>query len=84
MSTLQVTQARVMKSEWTKLRTQPGALWSLLSAVILVVAFGILYSLLRVARPPHGAAAPPRSTRPRSAWPGCSSRRSPPGCSACC
>lgn len=55
MSTLQVTQARVMKSEWTKLRTQPGALWSLLSAVILVVAFGILYSLLRVARPPHGA-----------------------------
>ena len=45
-----------MKSEWTKLRTQPGALWSLLSAVILVVAFGILYSLLRVARPPHGAA----------------------------
>jgi hypothetical protein len=56
-STLQVTQARVMKSEWTKLRTQPGALWSLLSAVILVVAFGILYSLLRVARPPHGAAA---------------------------
>ena len=56
MSTLRVTQARVMKSEWTKLRTQPGALWSLLSAVILVVAFGILYSLLRVARPPHGAA----------------------------
>ena len=57
MSTLQVTQARAMKSEWTKLRTQPGALWSLLSAVILVVTFGILYSLLRVARPPHGAAA---------------------------
>ena len=55
MSTLRVTQARVMKSEWTKLRTQPGALWSLLSAVILVIAFGILYSLLRVARPPHGA-----------------------------
>jgi len=57
MSTLRVTQARVMKSEWTKLRTQPGALWSLLSAVIALVAFGILYSLLRVARPPHGAVA---------------------------
>src|ERR1700760_2288420 len=56
MSTLRVTQTRVMRSEWTKLRTQPGALWSLLSAVILVVAFGILYSLLREARPPHGAA----------------------------
>jgi ABC-2 type transport system permease protein len=56
MSTLRVTQVRVMRSEWTKLRTQPGALWSLLSAVILIVAFGILYSLLRAARPPHGAA----------------------------
>jgi ABC-2 type transport system permease protein len=52
-----VTQARVLRSEWTKLRTQPSALWSLLSAVILIVAFGILYSLLREARPPHGAAA---------------------------
>ena len=52
-----VTQVRVMKSEWTKLRTQPAALWSLLSAVVLIVAFGVLYSLLREARPPHGAAA---------------------------
>jgi ABC-2 type transport system permease protein len=52
-----VTQARVIKSEWTKLRTQPAALWSLLSAVIAVVAVGVLYSLLREARPPHGAAA---------------------------
>jgi len=56
MSTLRVTQVRVMRSEWTKLRTQPGALWSLLSTVILIVAFGILYSLLRAARPPHGSA----------------------------
>jgi ABC-2 type transport system permease protein len=53
--TQRVTQARVMKSEWTKLRTAPAALWSMLSAVILVVAFGVLYSLLREARPPHGA-----------------------------
>src|SRR5262247_1343123 len=52
-----VTQGRVLRSEWTKLRTQPSALWALLSAVILVVAFGILYSFLREARPPHGAAA---------------------------
>jgi ABC-type transport system involved in multi-copper enzyme maturation permease subunit len=52
-----VTQARVVRSEWTKLRTQPAAFWSLLSAVILIVGFGIGYSLLRVARPPHGAAA---------------------------
>src|SRR5262249_10987892 len=30
--------------------------WALLAAVILIVGFGIGYSLLRVARPPHGAA----------------------------
>jgi ABC-type transport system involved in multi-copper enzyme maturation permease subunit len=52
-----VTQARVMRSEWIKLRTQPSALWSLASAVIAIIAFGILYSLLREARPPQGAAA---------------------------
>jgi len=51
-----VTQLRVMRAEWTKLRTQPSAYWALLTAVILVVGFGIGYSLLRVARPPHGAA----------------------------
>ena len=52
-----VTQVRVIRAELTKLRTQPSAFWSLLSAVILVVGFGIGYSLLLVARPPHGAAA---------------------------
>src|SRR5215475_1927155 len=52
-----ITQTRVLRSEWTKLRTQPAALWALLSAVILVVGFGIAYSLLRQARPPQGAAA---------------------------
>lgn len=51
-----VTQVRVMRAEWTKLRTQPSAYWALLTAVILVIGFGIGYSLLRVARPPHGAA----------------------------
>jgi ABC-2 type transport system permease protein len=52
-----VTQARVTRAEWTKLRTQPSAWWSLLSAVTLVAGFGIGYSLLLAARPPHGAAA---------------------------
>ena len=51
-----VTQVRVIRAEWTKLRTQPSAYWALLAAVVLVVGFGIGYSLLRVARPPHGAA----------------------------
>jgi ABC-2 type transport system permease protein len=52
-----VTQARVMRSEWTKLRTQPSVFWALLSEIIVVVGFGLGYSLLRVARPPRGAAA---------------------------
>jgi hypothetical protein len=51
-----VTQLRVIRGEWTKLRTQPSAYWALLTSVTLVVGFGIGYSLLRVARPPHGAA----------------------------
>jgi len=52
-----VTQARVLRSEWTKLRTQPSAGWALASAAVLIIGFGVLYSLLREARPPHGAAA---------------------------
>jgi len=52
-----VTQARVIRSEWIKLRTQLSALWSLASAIILIIAFGVLYSLLREARPPQGAVA---------------------------
>jgi ABC-2 type transport system permease protein len=51
-----VTQARVLRSEWTKLRTQPSAGWALLSAAAAIIGFGVLYSLLREARPPHGAA----------------------------
>jgi hypothetical protein len=52
-----VTQVRVLRSEWTKLRSVPSAAWSLLAAAILIVGFGVLYSLVRLARPPHGAAA---------------------------
>lgn len=52
-----VTQPRVLRAEWTKLRTQPSAYWTLAAAVILVVGFGLGYSLLRVARPPHGTSA---------------------------
>jgi ABC-2 type transport system permease protein len=48
-----VTLARVVRSEWTKFRTQPSAAWSLLTAVAFVVGFGVLYSLIRVTRPPH-------------------------------
>ncbi|HEX6675006.1 MAG TPA: ABC transporter permease [Actinomycetes bacterium] len=51
-----VTQARVVRSEWTKLRSQPSAAWSLLTAAALIVGFGVLYSLVRVTRPPHSSA----------------------------
>ena len=52
-----VTQARVIRSEWTKLRSVPSTAWSLLAAVALIVGVGALYSLLRVTRPPTGPAA---------------------------
>jgi ABC-2 type transport system permease protein len=48
-----VTLARVIHSEWTKLRSLPSTAWSLLSAVALIVGFGVLYSLVRVTRPPR-------------------------------
>ena len=51
-----VTQAKVVRSEWTKFRTQPSAAWSLLTAVAFVVGFGVLYSLVRVTRPPRSPA----------------------------
>jgi hypothetical protein len=49
-----VTQLRVVRSEWTKLRSLPSAGWSLLSAVVIAIGFGVLYTLVRAARPPHG------------------------------
>ena len=47
----------MLRSEWTKLRTQLSTFWALLATMILITGFGIGYSLLREARPPHGAAA---------------------------
>lgn len=47
-----VTQLRVLRSEWTKLRSLPSTIWSLLAAVTLIVGFGVVYAMVRVARPP--------------------------------
>jgi ABC-2 type transport system permease protein len=52
-----VTQARVIRSEWTKLRTLPSSAWSLLVAAVLIVGFGALYCGVRVTRPPRDPAA---------------------------
>jgi ABC-2 type transport system permease protein len=48
-----VTQARVVRSEWTKLRSVPSTAWSLATTAVLVVGFGVLYSMVRVTRPPR-------------------------------
>ena len=52
-----VTQVRVIRSDWTKLRTLPSSAWSLLAAAVLIVGFGALYSGVRVTRPPQDPAA---------------------------
>lgn len=57
-----VTQARVLRSEWIKLRSLPSTIWSLLSAVTLIVGFGVVYAMVRVTRPP----ADPSSFDPAS------------------
>lgn len=54
MSTIAVTQTRVVHAEWTKLRSQRSAAWALLATLALVVGVGFLYCLLRVTRPPTG------------------------------
>jgi ABC-2 type transport system permease protein len=52
-----VTLARVIHSEWTKLRSLPSTRWSLLITVVSIVGFGLMYSVLRVTRPPATPAA---------------------------
>jgi ABC-2 type transport system permease protein len=48
-----VTPARVLRSEWTKLRSLPSTAWSLLTTVVLIVGFSAVYSMVRVTRPPR-------------------------------
>jgi ABC-2 type transport system permease protein len=52
-----VSQARVVRSEWTKLRSLPSTAWSLLTTVVLIVGFGAVYALVRVTRPPREPAS---------------------------
>jgi len=44
---IRVTQARVIRSEWTKLLTLRSTLWSLLAAIVLTVGLGALICLAR-------------------------------------
>ena len=43
-STLKVTQGRVMRSEWTKLRSVRSTWWALLVAVVIMIGLGALLS----------------------------------------
>ncbi|RSM58452.1 ABC transporter permease [Actinoplanes sp. ATCC 53533] len=43
---------RVVRAELTKFRSVSSTSWSLLSAVALIVGFGVMYSMVRVSRPP--------------------------------
>lgn len=52
-----VSQVRVIRSEWTKLRSLPSTIWCLLATVLLVVGVGAGYATLRVARPPTDLSA---------------------------
>jgi ABC-2 type transport system permease protein len=52
-----VTQVRVIRSEWTKLRSLPSTIWCLVATVALVVGVGVAYATLRVARPPADPSA---------------------------
>ncbi|RZU52360.1 ABC-type transport system involved in multi-copper enzyme maturation permease subunit [Krasilnikovia cinnamomea] len=47
-----VTPVRVVRSEWTKLRSLASTIWCLAATVALVVGVGVAYAALRVARPP--------------------------------
>lgn len=52
-----VTLPRVIRSEWTKLRSLPSTLWLLLATVVLVTGGGLLAALLQLSSLPRGHAA---------------------------
>jgi ABC-2 type transport system permease protein len=52
-----VTQPRVIRSEWTKLRSLRSTAWSLLTAFVFIVAVGVVNTVILAAHPPHGRAA---------------------------
>ena len=53
-----VTLPRVMRSEWTKLRSLPSTLWLLVATVILVAGGGLLAALLQLSCPARAGMPP--------------------------
>jgi ABC-2 type transport system permease protein len=52
-----VSHIRVIRSEWTKLRSLASTVWCLLATITLVIGVGLAYATLRVARPPADPSA---------------------------
>jgi ABC-2 type transport system permease protein len=52
-----VTLIRVVRSEWTKLRSLPSTLWLLLSTFLLVAGGGLVSAIVQLSSLPRGAAA---------------------------
>jgi ABC-type transport system involved in multi-copper enzyme maturation permease subunit len=52
-ATIRVTQARVMLSEWTKLRSLRSTRWAMFATVVLTVGIGVLACTVFEARWPH-------------------------------
>jgi len=48
-----VTQLRVVRSEWTKLRSVRSTYWALLATLLLIIGIGILVCVIFNARWPH-------------------------------
>ncbi|SFF60717.1 ABC-type transport system involved in multi-copper enzyme maturation, permease component [Actinacidiphila alni] len=52
----QVTFARVLRSEWIKMRTLRSTFWTMLAAVVALIGFGILFGAVDANRWPHMSA----------------------------
>ena len=68
---LKVTQARVLRSEWTKFRSLRSTVWTLLVALVLMIGIGALFSAVNASQYHTCSPAEPAHLRPgqRRAWP---------------
>jgi ABC-2 type transport system permease protein len=47
---LKVTQARILRSEWTKFRSVRSTMWTLLTALVLMIGIGALFSAVNASQ----------------------------------
>ncbi len=64
--TLKVTQGRVLHSEWTKFRSLRSTVWTLLTAVVLLIGLGALFSAVTASQYHTFSAADKASFNPIS------------------